>query len=48
VVVDNLSTHITPEVVAWLEKNQRVTFHFAPVDSSWVNQIGSCSVQRGM
>jgi transposase len=39
VVLDNLSTHTTPEVVAWLEKNPRVKFHFTPVGSSWINQI---------
>jgi transposase len=39
VVLDNLSTHDTPDVQAWLERNPNVTFHFAPVGSSWVNQI---------
>src|SRR6201746_1823241 len=39
VVLDNLSTHTTPEVRAWLEKNPHVTFHFTPVGSSWLNQI---------
>ena len=39
VVLDNLSTHATPEVKAWLEKNTNVQFHFTPVGSSWVNQI---------
>ena len=39
VVLDNLSTHDTPEVRAWLARNQHVTFHFTPVGSSWVNQI---------
>ena len=39
VVLDNLSTHTTPEVLAWLEKNPNVTFHFTPVGSSWLNQI---------
>src|SRR5215207_2086847 len=39
VVLDNLSTHTTPQVVAWLEKNPRVKFHFTPVGSSWINQI---------
>ena len=27
-VLDNLSTHTTPEVYAWLEKNPHVHFHF--------------------
>jgi transposase len=39
VVLDNLSTHNTPDVVAWLEKNRHVHFHFTPVGSSWINQI---------
>jgi transposase len=39
VVLDNLSTHTTPEVKAWLEKNPNVQFHFTPVGSSWMNQI---------
>jgi transposase len=39
VVLDNLSTHTTPEVKAWLEKNPNVHFHFTPVGSSWINQI---------
>ena len=39
VVLDNLSTHTTPEVTAWLERNPRVHLHFTPVGSSWINQI---------
>jgi transposase len=39
VVLDNLSTHTTPEVLTWLEKNPHVTFHFTPVGSSWLNQV---------
>lgn len=39
VVLDNLSTHTTSEVRAWLEENPHVTFHFTPVGSSWINQI---------
>jgi transposase len=39
VVLDNLSTHTTPEVMAWLEDNPHVQFHFTPVGSSWINQI---------
>ena len=38
-MLDNLSTHTTPEVKAWLEKNPNVQFHFTPVGSSWINQI---------
>jgi len=39
VVLDNLSTHTTPEVMAWRERNPHVTMHFTPVGSSWINQI---------
>jgi transposase len=39
VVLDNLSTHDTPDVQAWLEANPNVTFQFTPVGSSWMNQI---------
>ena len=39
VVLDNLSTHTTPEVMAWLEANPQVRFHFTPKGSSWINQI---------
>nr|WP_241255683.1 IS630 family transposase [Candidatus Protofrankia californiensis] len=39
IVLDNLSTHTTPDVEAWLEKNPHVHFHFTPVGSSWINQI---------
>src|SRR3981081_782841 len=39
VVLDNLSTHTTPEVMSWLENNPHVQFHFTPVGSSWINQI---------
>jgi transposase len=38
-VLDNLSTHDTPAVKAWLKRNPNVTFHFTPVGSSWINQI---------
>jgi transposase len=39
VVLDNLSTHDTPEVNAWLARHPNVTLHFTPVGSSWINQI---------
>lgn len=39
IVLDNLSTHTTPEVKAWLAENPHVHFHFTPVGSSWLNQI---------
>jgi hypothetical protein len=39
VVLDNLSTHTTPDIQDWLARNPQVTFHFTPKGASWVNQI---------
>ena len=39
VVLDNSSTHSTPEVRAWLAKNPRITFHYTPTSASWLNQV---------
>lgn len=39
VVLDNVSTHKTPEVLAWLRRHPRITFHFTPTSASWMNQI---------
>lgn len=39
VILDNLSTHSGKKVHQWLAKNPRVTFHYTPVGSSWINQI---------
>jgi transposase len=39
VIVDNSATHKHPNIKAWLEKNPRVTFHFLPTSSSWLNLI---------
>jgi transposase len=39
VVLDNLSTHTTPDVAEWLANNSHVHFHFTPKGSSWLNQI---------
>ncbi|CAN5520615.1 IS630-like element ISMsm5 family transposase [soil metagenome] len=39
VVLDNVSTHSTPAVKAWLERHPRITFHFTPTSASWMNQI---------
>ncbi|WP_406071029.1 transposase [Micromonospora sp. NBC_01638] len=38
-VLDNLSTHTTPDVLARLVANPNVQFHFTPTGSSWINQI---------
>ena len=39
VVLDNSSTHSTPEVQAWLARHKRVHFHFTPTSASWMNMI---------
>lgn len=39
VVLDNSSTHSTPEVRAWLERHKRVHFHFTPTGASWMNMV---------
>ena len=39
VVLDNSSTHCTPEVKAWLTRHKRVHFHFTPTGASWMNMV---------
>ncbi|MGC4117520.1 MAG: IS630 family transposase [Myxococcales bacterium] len=39
VVLDNSSTHGTPEVREWLAQNPRVHFHYTPTSGSWLNQV---------
>ncbi len=39
VVLDNSSTHSTPDVMAWLRKNPRIHFHYTPTSASWLNQV---------
>ncbi len=39
VVLDNVSTHKTPDVVKWLSRHKRFTFHFTPTSASWMNQV---------
>ena len=38
-VLDNSSTHSTPEVQRWLARHKRVTFHFTPTGASWMNLV---------
>lgn len=38
-VCDNLATHKTPEINAWLAKHPRFHIHFTPTGSSWLNQV---------
>jgi len=39
VVLDNSSTHGTPEVQRWLQRHKRVHFHFTPTSASWMNMV---------
>jgi transposase len=39
VVLDNVSTHTTADVKAWLGRHPRITFHFTPTSASWMNQV---------
>jgi transposase len=39
VILDNVSTHKTPDVQAWLVRHRRFHFHFTPTSASWLNQV---------
>jgi transposase len=39
VILDNVSTHKTPDVQAWLARHTRFHFHFTPTSASWLNQV---------
>jgi transposase len=39
VILDNSSSHGTPDVKAWLAANPRVHFHYTPTSASWLNQV---------
>jgi transposase len=38
-IVDNFSAHKTKAVQAWLAAHPRVTLHYTPTYSSWLNQV---------
>ena len=38
-IVDNYSTHKHENVKKWLARNKRVTLHFIPTSSSWLNLV---------
>jgi len=40
-VLDNSSTHTTPEVNSWLGRHPRIHFHFTPTGASWMNMVES-------
>ncbi len=39
VIVDNYSTHKHQKVKNWLKRNKRLTLHFIPTSSSWLNLV---------
>lgn len=39
VILDNSSTHSTPDVKAWLDVHPNIRFHFTPTGASWLNMI---------
>ena len=39
VVLDNSSTHKTPQIQRWLMRHPRFTLHFTPTYSSWLNLV---------
>lgn len=39
IIADNLSAHKTKGVAAWLAAHPRVSLHFTPTYSSWLNQV---------
>lgn len=39
VILDNSSTHKTPDIQAWLAAHPRVHFHFTPTGASWLNMV---------
>jgi len=39
VILDNVATHKTAAVQAWLARHQRFHFHFTPTSASWLNQV---------
>jgi len=39
VILDNSSTHSTPEVEKWLKAHPRFHFHYTPTSASWLNQV---------
>lgn len=39
IIADNLSVHKHTDVKKWLDSKQRITIHYTPTYSSWLNQI---------
>ena len=39
VILDNYATHKHPNVMRWLDRHPRFTFHFTPTSCSWINAV---------
>jgi transposase len=39
IIADNLSVHKHKDVKAWLNRKRKITLHFTPTYSSWLNQV---------
>ena len=39
IIADNLSVHKDKDVKGWLEHKRKITLHFTPTYSSWLNQV---------
>jgi transposase len=39
VILDNSSSHGTPDVKAWLTQHPKLHFHYTPTSASWLNQV---------
>lgn len=39
IILDNYATHKHPNVLAWLARHKRFTFHFTPTSCSWLNAV---------
>ena len=39
IIVDNYSTHKHEKIKNWLKRNKRVSLHFIPTSSSWLNLV---------
>jgi transposase len=39
IILDNSSTHKTPDVKKWMKSHPRFIFHFTPTSASWLNAV---------
>ena len=39
VILDNYTAHKHPNVLKWLARHPRFTFHFTPTSASWINAV---------